>query len=222
MPRPTLTGVGPSLDRIYDALPEHYRVADEAGSYTLYRWLAGVAAELGAVRTLFDGIDYVPVGDGGTVGDTSTLTDPAVAPVGYLMWLAQLVGTPLRPDMSATEQRDAVTFASAGWRAGTKAAVADAARSELTGTRYAKVYDHSISTPGDGGEWDVLIITRGSETPDVPRVLQAVVRRAAKPAGVVLYHRAYEAAWDTVSTTYPTWSTLEAAGSWNKIQEAGL
>lgn len=224
MPRPILSpDPGPSLDRVYDSLPEHYRVADEdAGDYPLYRWLAGLLAVSGRVETLIDDVDFVPVADGGAVGDTSTLSDPAVAPLEWLPWMAQLVGVPLRPDLSATEKRDAVQFASAGWRAGTKAAVADAARSELTGTRYARVYDHSVSEPGDGGEWDVLIVTRASETPNVPAVLAAVTRRAAKPAGVVLRHRAYEASWDTVSTTYPTWTALESAGSWDRIQEAGL
>lgn len=214
--RPVLAPApGPVLDRLYDRLPEHYRTADEPLGYPLYRFLAGVCRELGQVEALIDRLDT-------EIGGTSDLTDPMTADLAWLPWLAQLVGVQLRADLTPAEMRDAVRYASSGWRAGTKTAVADAAKTELTGTRFARVYDHSITTPGDGGVWDVLIVTRTSETPDVTRVLQAVTRRGAKPAGVVLHHRAYEASWDTVQATYPTWSAWEAAGSWNKIQEAGL
>lgn len=209
---------GATMDRFYDTLPDHHRESDEAGGFPLYRFAAGTVQQLAEVEALIDGIDY----DDAVPGDTSVLADPTVAPLGTLPWLAQLVGVPLRADLTDTEKRDAVQFASSGWRAGTKQAIADAARSELTGTKFARVYDHSITQPGDGGEWDVLIITRSTETPDVTRVLQAVTRRAAKPAGVVLRHRAYESTWDTVTATYPTWVTVEGAGSWNRIQEAGL
>lgn len=213
---------GAATDRLYGRLPDHYRDADAGLDYPLYRWLAGLGAVLSQVEDLIDRIDYVAPGDGGAAGDTSDLVDPTVADVDWLPWLAQLVGVQLSPALSEAEKRDAILYASAGWRAGTKSAVAAAAKTELTGTRYAKVYDHSVSVPGDGGMWDVLIVTRTSETPDPSRVLAAVVRRGAKPAGVVLHHRAYEASWDTVVSTYPTWAALEAAGSWIKIQEAGL
>lgn len=222
---PTLTPAPVGLEtvhRLYETLPQAYRYADEDQGWPLYLWLAGVAAELGAVDVLLDRIDYVDPESGGEPDDTSALTDPTTADLDWLPWLAQLVGVPLRSDLTPTEKRDAVRYASAGWRAGTKTAVADAARSELLGTRFARVYDHSVNAPGDGGVWDVLIITRATETPDVDRVLLAVERRAAKPAGVVLHHRAYEADWDTVMTTYPTWDAIEAAGSWDALQEAGL
>lgn len=218
---PTPIGIA-TINRLYSALPEAYRYADEDQGWPLYLWLAGTVAELGEVDVLLDRVDYVTVDDGGTLGDTSDLTDPVAADLEWLPWLAQLVGVPLRPDLTDAEKRDAIRYASAGWRAGTKTAVAAAAKTELTGTQYARVYDHSITEPGDGGQWDVLIITRVTETPDVDRVLLAVDRRAAKPAGVVLHHRAYEAGWDTVVSTYSTWNALEAAGDWDRIQEAGL
>lgn len=212
---------GVVLDRLYQRLPEHYRTADETvaaaglSQHPMYRWLAGACAQLGDVDRLIDRFDTELVG-------TSALTDPRVADVAWLPWLAQLVGVTLAPSLTSAEMRDAVRFASSGWRAGTKSAVADAVKTELIGTRYAKVYDHSVNSPGDGGVWDVLIITRTTETPNVAAVLAAAIRRGAKPAGVVLRHRAYEAAWDTVTATYPTWAALEGAGSWDRIQEAGL
>jgi hypothetical protein len=214
---------GAVLDRLWSRLPEHYRLADaEQGSaatltnHPMYRWLAGVCAQLGQVEALINRFDS-DQGDG-----RSDLTDPAGADVAWLPWLAQFVGVQLAPGLSEMEKRDAVRYASAGWRAGTKSAIADAAKTELTGTRFARVYDHTVNQPGDGGVWDVLIVTRTTETPDVPAVLAAVLRRGAKPAGVVLRHRAYEASWDTVTATYPTWTALQAAGSWDRIQEAGL
>lgn len=213
---------GPLLERLYSRLPDHYRAQDESADYPLYRWLAGICAEGGAVEALMDRIDYVSPNDGGVVGDTSDLVDPGTADAAWLPWLAQLVGVALSPGLSETQKRDAIRYASAGWRAGTKASVADAAKSELTGTKYAQVYDHTVSTPGDGTMWDVLIVTRTEETPDVSAVLAAVEKRGAKPAGVVLHHRAYAASWDTVEATYPTWSAVDAAGSWIKVQEAGL
>lgn len=221
MARPTLLpDPGPVLDRIYDSLPEHYRLADEKQGYALYRYLAGPASQYGLVDALIERFDADPTDP--TRPARAALADPAAADPAWLPWLAQLVGVVLDPALSLAEQRDAIRYASAGWRAGTKASVADAARTALTGTRFARVYDHSITEPGDGGQWDVLIVTRATETPDVMAVLDAVVRRGAKPVGVTLHHRAYSASWGTVETTYPTWGDIKAAGSFARIQEAGL
>lgn len=152
--------------------------------------------------------------------DTSDLGDPTTADAAWLPWMAQLVGVDLNPDLTPTQARDAVRYASAGWRAGTRSAVADAARSELTGTKYAAVYDHSISGIGNGGVWDVLVVTRPTETPDPNAVLAAIVAKGAKPAGVVLHHRSFESTWDTVVAVNPTWA--DYTETWDQIQEAGF
>lgn len=157
-----------------------------------------------------------------TGDDTSDLVDPWAADAAWLPWLGRLVGVDVPPGITVPEQRDAVAFATSGFRAGTKDAIAAAARSALLGTKHVEVYDHSVFEPGDGGPWDILLITRGTETPDVDAVLKAVVSKNAKPAGVVLHHRAYDVGWDTVQSNYPTWAAIEAAGSWDRIQEAGL
>lgn len=220
--RPTLIpDAGPMLDRLYDRLPDHYRTADSTADFPLYRWLAGICRIQNDVEVLQERVDYVAPSDGGTPGDTSDLTDPTTADVSWLSWLAQLVGVRLTSNLSEEEMREAVQFASSGWRAGSKASVADAAKSELTGTRYARVYDHSITEPGDGGEWDVLIVTRASETPDPELVLAAVERRGAKPAGVILHHRAYEASWGTLEAERPTWAQWNGV-TWQQIEETGL
>lgn len=215
---------GAPLLRVYRDLPEHYQSADEtAGNYPLLRFLTGVMLEMGNVDVLTSRIDYVSVPDGGAIDDSSDLVDPMLADPEWLEWLGQLVGVRLDPGLSETAARDAVAFASAGWRAGTKSAVADAAKSELTGTKYAAVYDHSTSAVrGTAGAFDVLVVTRPTETPDPAKVLAAIVARGAKPAGVKLYHLAFEGSWTTLETLLPTWNALEAAGSWDKIQEAGL
>lgn len=154
--------------------------------------------------------------------DTSDLVDPDTADNDWLDWLGQLVGVQkMDPALTLTERRDAVRYAASGWRAGTKTAVANAAKSVLTGTQYAKVYDHatSISNAGTASAWDVLVVTRTSETPSVDTVLTTINRKNAKPAGVVLHHEAYEATWDLLESHYASWDAIEAVGSWDALQE---
>ncbi len=214
----------PTTERMYRALPEHYRDSDAALGYPLKRYLSATGDRLGEVETLLDRIDY-RMGDEATPGappDSSDLVDPDRADRAWLPWLAQLLGVRLSPGLSEAEQRDAVRFAAAGWRSGTKRAVADAARSALTGSRYVAVYDHTTSTSGigKGGEWDVLLVTRATETPDVALVLSSVQRQNAAPAGVKLWHAAYEAKWFQVHTALPTWADWNAR-TWAQVQDVG-
>jgi hypothetical protein len=214
MPRPDVADL---TDRLYDRLPAMYRDADEPLNFPLLRWLSLLLDLAGELDVLHDRL--VPTDR----ADTSELADPATADLAWLPWLAQLVGVRLPRDLTGQAARDAVQFASSGYRGGTKAAVADAAKSELTGTRYAQIYDHSTDTSaiGAAGKWDVLIVTRTSETPSVARVLDAVVAKRAKPGGVVLYHRAYTATWAAVHTAFPTWAGRNGK-TWAQVQEAGL
>ena len=205
--------VGETTQRWYDRLPEFYRDADaeQQGDQPLLRYMAAPGDQASEIEAIIDRL-------------ATDLADPAEADDAWLDWLAQLVGVQLAPSMNEAERRNAVLYSPSGWRAGTKSAMEDAAKPALTGTRYAEVYDHSDDTGpiGSGDQWSMLVVTRGTETPDVALVLETIVRAGAKPAGVVLYHRAYDTSWDTVVATYPTWNALEAAGSWDKIQEAGL
>lgn len=209
MPAPVYTAL---TERLYGRLPELLRIADVAADYPLKRYIGAVADRLGDIEVIADRI---------AAGD---LADPLLADDAWLDWLGQTVGVRLDPKLTAVERRDAVRFAPSGWRAGTKAAVADAAKSELTGTRYADVRDHSVPGAGGigtGGQWDVVIITRSSETPNGAAVVAAVLAKGAKPAGVTLYHRAYEATWAQIETAFPTWDALEGK-TWTQIEEAGL
>jgi hypothetical protein len=227
VPAPVFSGF---VERLYGRLPDHYRESDEelaagAAGYPLKRFLALLGDQAGAVEALMDRIDFRPLDEGGIAGDTSELVDFELADVAWLDWLAQLVGVALEPKLTEPERRDAIEFAPGGWRAATKSAMAAAARTELTGTEYASIHDHSDASVGGVGtktQWDVLVVTRPSETPGPAQVLAAIIAKGAKPAGVVLYWRAYEASWDTLEAAYPTWNAWDATGSWDVIQETGL
>lgn len=191
--------------------------------------LAGVAGE----RLLIDcvlatetttPVDYVRYA-GVLTGTTSDLVNPDTADDEWLDWLGQLVGVRLAPTLDHAARVDAVKYASAGWQAGTKTAVANAAKTALTGSKYAAVYDHStdqVNGLGTAGIWDVLVVTRVSETASTAAVLAAIVAKGAKPAGVTLHIRAYQATWAQIESEYPTWAAISAAGSWANIEEAGL
>lgn len=212
---PTFTS---TTERIWGRLPGYLVQADSLSGWPLKTWLSGVADELGKVINIFDRIN-----DSGAPGDTSDLVNPATADAAWLPWLAQAVGVTLDPTLNEAERRAAIAGASTGFMAGTKQAVAAAAGTELTGTKHAEVYDHSTATVrGTASMWDVLIITRPSETPSDAAVLEAVARKGAKPAGVTLWWRAYEASWDTLTASLPDWNAIEGAGSWDGVQEVGV
>lgn len=184
-----------ATERLYERLPALYRDADERqadgpNGYPLLRYISLIVDQLGEVEDLVDRVDYVPAGEGGQAGDTSDLADPQTADIGWLQWLGQLVGVTVEPRLTEVEARDAVAYAPAGWRSGTKVAVVNAARSALTGTRYARIYDHQTDT-GPGTTFDLLVVTLADETPDPSAVLDAIERKRARPAGTRLYHRTY-------------------------------
>lgn len=210
-------------DRWYNSLPQHYRDADEPLGYPLLRYMSLLGDQAGEIFTLLTRINYIPPEDGGAHGDTSDLVDPAAADLAWLPWLGQLVGVKLTPAITGQAARDAVAGAVSGFQVGTKTAIANAARSALTGTRYVKVYDHSITTVGDGGVWDVLIVTRTSETADINAVIAAVSTKNAKPAGVTLHYMAYSATFaqtraalgtDTLAARQARFATFQDASDY--------
>lgn len=212
MARPT---VSPFTERVYEQLPSVYIDNDSSVDYPLLRYLSLLCDQAGEIADIYDRLNYDDTNPTGT----SDLSDPATADEAWLPWLAQMVGADTF-GLSGQAVRDAIAGAVSGFRSGTKTAIADAARSALTGTRYVKVYDHSVANVGDGGQWDVLLVTRTSETADVPAVLAAVTAKNAKPAGVQLHHRAYSATYtevqaatspDTYSGRQSTFATYQAA-----------
>lgn len=217
---------------LYDTLPQRYHDEDADPALQppedrpLLRYLCGVGEILDGLEALTDRLDYTPPDDGGAPGDTSDLLDPDAADEAWLPWLGRLIGVDLEGVTGAVARRDAIRGGSAGFTAGNRAAIAAAARSALTGSRYVRVEDH-LTYGGDppavqpGGVWDVLLTTRVSETPDPGAVLAAVAEKGSKPAGVVLHHRAYQASWGVIATERPTWADWHAAGSWAALMETG-
>lgn len=233
------------VDRLYHRLPEVYRTMDAVGSdWPFKRYLGGVLDLAGQIdQTIVDIAGDRPVGpatpepwslssvdlaDWRTSRATrpSALGDPVQAPAAWLPWMAQMVGAPLDPAATEQERRDTILYATSGWRGGTRAAIADAAKSVLTGSKYARVIPHYKAAVGGGIEpgavWDIVIVTLTAETPDPNEVLGAVLRKGVKPAGAVLSHSSYQATWDQIEAIFPQWRDWEAAGSWDAIQGAGL
>lgn len=218
-------------EQVWRRLPARIRVedADAGGGLKLLASLLGDATD--NVRALLARFTYLPGADRATaelrellgpdLGASSDLVDPDRADADWLPWLAQLPGVHVTRAMSELAQRDAIEGAVTGWAAGTRDSIADAARTALVGTRYVAVHDHSLTAVGDGGRWDVLLITRTSETPDVVAVLEAVRAANAEPSGVLLHHLAYTATWGDVDAAFPTWADRNGL-TWSQVQEAGL
>lgn len=252
LPREPMPGDDPPLvphmstlaDRLYQRLPEVYRTMDAANDqYAFKRYLAGLLVGAGQVDDTYERIagdqpvgpatpepwalsaDELEVWRLSRRTRLSALGDPVQADTAWLPWIAQLVGARLDPAASEAERRDTIRYATSGWRGGTRGAIADAAKTALTGTKYALVVPHMVPAFHGGLEpglvWDISIVTRSSETPDPGAVLDAIARKGVKPAGAVLHHGVYGATWDQVEAVYPLWSDWDGA-TWNELEAAGL
>lgn len=237
------------VNRLYGRLPEVYRTMDAADrTWLLKRYLAGILSPAGDIDDLVAAIngdrpvgppspepwalpaDELAVWRDNRLTRASALGDPEQAQAAWLPWLAQIVGARLNTGASETEQRDTIRYATSGWRAGTRSAIVDAAKSALTGTRYARVVPHTKVNGSDdleaGTPWDITVVTRTSETPDPGIVLGAILRKGVKPAGAVLWHKSYNASWDDLEAGRPTWDTGGSndwdGTSWTEIEETGL
>lgn len=240
-PEPTAAnGLAPVMstfvDRLYGRLPRIYRVLDAQNDYQFKRYLGGAlrfGGEIDDVIETFRGarpvgprhpepwdMDADDLERWREARETrlSLLTDPESAPPEYLPWMAQLVGAFLPAAASLAERRDIV--GGAGYRAGTRSAIAEAARSALTGSRYVDVLPHQAGGIA-GTIWDITIRTRSTETPDPAAVLATVIRKGAKPAGAKLHHATFGTSWDKIEALFPTWEDWEAH-TWDEIEEAGV
>lgn len=215
-PRPDVTDAS---DRAYDRLPGMYRRADAQQTdpdWPLLRYLSLVGDLFGELEALITRMQADPADP----TDTSDLADPATADAAWLPWLALAVGVKLTPAMTEQERRDAIAGASSGWRAATRPAIRSAAATALTGTKYVRVHAHTVTRTAieQAGPFDVLLITRTSETPNVAAVLETIVAKGAKPVGVKLHHEAYAATWETIEAAAPTWADWDAL-TWAELEE---
>lgn len=153
-----------TTEALYGRLPAAYRQEDENQGWVLKTWLSGVVDQAGDVEAFINRASYDTPDDGGSPTDSSALADPEKADAAWLPWIAQVLGKKINPRFTEQQTRDYLS--TAGYTSGTKKAIAEAAASELVGTRSVTVYDHTTDTSaiGAGGQWDVLIVTKASET----------------------------------------------------------
>lgn len=180
-------------------------VAPVDAGYPLLRFLSLVGDQLDELAELVDRIDYRDESELGTPGDTSDLVNPATADPAWLPWLAQLVGTPLGA-LDEASQRAAIAGAVGGWRIGNRSAILAAARTALTGTKFAEV----LTDPLD----PFLLIVRSltGETPSYAAVAAAIEAARARPAGHQLAAVTYIATVGTLTALRPLVSNYYVAG----------
>lgn len=206
-----------TTELLYATLPEVYRTHDEdrpdgPDGYPLLRFLDLIGEQFGEVRDVIERADYYARDDGGVVGDTSDLADPATADAAWLPWLAQLVGANVER-LSTAAMRDAIP---AAFQAGSAPAIRTAARTALTGTKTVTVHRHY-----QGDIWRVEVRVRASElVSNTAAVLAAILAADVKPAGVELVITTVEVQWDTLEAQRPTWNDIDGS-TWTELEETG-
>lgn len=113
------------------------------------------------------------------------LTDPAVAPLELLPHAAQYTGgrmparLPGEPDADYLLRARISVVRPRGMIRGTADALAETARTFLTGAKYVAVFERVNDDP-----WQVNVLTRTSQTPNPAAVLTAITDPEVIPAGV--------------------------------------
>lgn len=238
MPGDATYSIGVAADRMYQRLPAVYRNLDARTGYQLKRYMASVFGFWSEADVMTDRLaGNRPVGPASPepwdlpadelarwraarTDVNSALTDPDLADASWLPWLAQMLGAVLDPASGLQERRDTLRDATSGFRGGTQMAIANAARSALTGSRYVQVQPGLRGDGTTGTIWDLTLRTRASETPDPSIVLPTVIRKGAKPAGVQLWHATFGTPWDKIESVFPTWTDWDAH-TWGEQEESG-
>jgi len=238
----------PTTERLYLKVPEFYRVLDSQNDWHFKKFISSIGDQLNDIELLVARLEYIPpeeraeyyasldefntyVRPAGLetetfgyapIGETSDLLDARTSDYDWLPYIAQLIGADISDLTSEADRRDAIIYNYLGFRAGSREALEDAAKRVLTGSKYVRVYPHRDGSGGsifsEGTQWDILIITKTEETPSVEDIVAEILRKGAKPAGVVLHHIAYALTWEVLEATFTSWSAIEAAGSWNNIE----
>ena len=228
--------VSVTAQRLYDRLPDVYRKLDEQNNWAFLLWIDGVVNSLDDVDTLRNQFMYLPGderdafvswetphNDYGATYDTSTLLDGEQAASEWLPWLMLLVGADVTRLYTDDERRNAIVNPFAGYQAGSRESLRQAVLELLTGTKYLAVYDHTKVVGASmqaGTEWEVTIVTKAGETP-AGDLVATIIRKGAKPAGIMLYTLPYSISWASFQTTFPNWAAIEAAGNWQTLEAAG-
>lgn len=156
------------------------------------------------------------------LGATSDLVDPRTANTEWLPWLAQFAGRNISHFSTMEDARTALASGN-NFSAGTIGAIQNAVQTVLTGTKTVRVFPMTatLNAIGQATQWDVSIVTRTSESPDISVMEEAVRLRNAKPAGVVFHFHQHQSTWDAVELANPTWDVWDTR-TWTQLEESGL
>jgi hypothetical protein len=240
-----------SAERMYRRLPEAYRTLDSQYDWHFKKYVSSMADQLNEIDTLVARLEYVSDDKWATrvmtqtpyntyvrpdgiedvafgwedIGRTSDLLDGRTADFEWLPYIGQIVGADILALETEAERRDAVIYNYLGFLAGSTTALSYAALSALTGEKYIRVYPHRDGEGGStthvGTQWDILIITKSSETPGgAQSIVDAINSKGAKPAGVVLHCITYSLIWSSLESTFSTWTMIEATGSWGNLESS--
>lgn len=160
--------------------------------------------------------------EGLPLGATSDLVDPLTANTEWLPWLAQFAGKNISHFTTMDNARVALASGN-NFSAGTIGAIQNAVQAVLSGTKTVRVFPMTTSLDAIGGatQWDVSIVTRTSESPDIAVMEEAVRLRNAKPAGVVFHFHKHQSTWDAVEIANPTFDIWDTR-TWTQLEESGL
>ena len=240
-----------TTERIYRQLPEAYRTFDANQNWAFKKYISSIADQLSEVDQLHERLRFVfpdervdyyaslneyntyerpagledPALGWAPIAETSDLFDGRTADEDWLPYIGQLIGADISSLNTEAERRDAVILNYLGFRAGSREALEDAARRVLTGDKFVRVYPHRDGAGGSifsiGTQWDILVITKDEETPSFEEVIAEILRKGAKPAGVVINAIAYSFTWEVLESSFPTWASIEATGYWDDLEIGG-
>jgi hypothetical protein len=155
----------------YASLPEHFRAIDPKTEWALKKYLSGAGRTLNDLRVAINEIAYDPSAD--PPDNVSTLIDSTTMPSAWIPWLAQIIGIRNIQRLPITRQRAVLQALPASSR-GAFGSWAEAVQQFLAGNKYVRIHNFSEDSGDIGGAtmWDVLVITKFSETltNDVPRL----------------------------------------------------
>lgn len=233
--------VSATTERIYAALPQEERNADEdqadgANGYPQLRYLSLLGDQAGELEVLLDRFNFVAPRDGGAAGDTSDLADPATADVAWLAWLAMHPGV----DVAAMTPGEArVAIDAEQFIRGSHDQLLAAIRTRLSGAQRATLIpnlgadqwllgvqihpdDLDIASwttiEADFGTWDQIEAAGSWEAIGAVDAIDTAIVAASKPAGVELINVPAGSWWSI--ETLGSWTAIEALGSWSAIEFA--
>jgi len=186
MARPATTDLG---EAVYARL-EPVATQDEALGWPLLTYVQALAEMGREVEELVRGGEQA----------WDPLLDVDLSPDWNLPYRAQFVGVRVTPGATPAQARAQIKGVG-GFKRGTPAAMIEAVKATLTGTKYVGLIER------DGDAWHITVTTRSSETPNPSATLAAAVSQ--KAAGLVL--NVVNTATITYAESEVRWGALPAA-----------